>query len=302
MKKLGLRNIHYIATLKAFEQRKEDEGKSVSHIMSVTNLSKEFLHYLETQNIHNLQTVNQTTINQYFQYLEYRNNERRQGGLSTSYLKKHQEAVLRFMEYIKNKEIGKSGFTITKYPKQEIPKDILTREEVKELFTNTENNMNGIRNKVILSLLYGMGLRKGELHRLNVQDINMAKHQIRIQKSKTGRQRDIPMTKQIQIYLEQYLYDVRQYLIKETETQESAFLLNNQGERMSLSGIAHKVKQIAQKTDIQKPITAHRLRHAIGTHLMDNFSLEEIALFLGHRSIDSTQIYTHTKYTKAPQQ
>jgi integrase/recombinase XerD len=299
MKKLSLRNIHYINTLKAFERRKEDEGKSVSHIISVTNLSKEFLHFLEEQQIHDLHKVSQAIVNQYFQYLEYRDNQRRQGGLSASYLKKHQEAVLRFMEFAFDKGIGKSGFTTAKYPKQEIPKDILTREEVKELFTNTENNMNGIRTKAILSLLYGMGLRRGELQRLNVHDINMAKQSIRIQKSKTGRQRDIPMTKQIQANIEQYLYDVRQYLITEG-AQESAFLLNNYGKRMSLSGIAYKVKEIAQTANIPKPITAHRLRHAIGTHLLGNFTLEEIALFLGHKSIDSTQIYTHTKYTKAP--
>jgi len=55
---------------------------------------------------------------------------------------------------------------------------------------------------------------------------------------------------------------------------------------------------IAQRSGINKPITAHRLRHAIATHLLEHFSIEEIALFLGHKNIDSSQIYTHLKYTK----
>ena len=49
-----------------------------------------------------------------------------------------------------------------------------------------------------------------------------------------------------------------------------------------------------------KPITAHRLRHAIATHLVDHATIEEIALFLGHSNLDSSQVYTHVKHTKLP--
>lgn len=55
---------------------------------------------------------------------------------------------------------------------------------------------------------------------------------------------------------------------------------------------------MAEQSGIKKSITCHKLRHAIATHLLGDFSIEEIALFLGHRNIDSSQIYTHIKYTK----
>lgn len=103
------------------------------------------------------------------------------------------------------------------------------------------------------------------------------------------------MTKNIKQNLEEYIYSVREMLLPEN-SKESAFLLNNYGKRYSLQMIQLSVKKLAKQSGINKPISPHRLRHAIATHLLDELSLEEIALFLGHKNIDSTQIYTHIKY------
>lgn len=299
MKSHTLHNIAFTALHEAFRKRKIDEGKSHSHIESVTNLSKEFLSFLEDKNIHDIQYVDQVIIDEYFYYLKHRNNQRRNGGLSNAYLEKHREAVLRFMEFVLGVDVGQTPFFILKFEKERIPKDILTEEEVTVLFQQTDHSMDGIRNRAILSLLYGCGLRKGELHHLNIQDLDMSKGVLRIQQSKTSVQRDIPMTSQVQKNIEEYLYGVRELLLPEHHIEE-AFLLSNEGKRLSLNGIQYKVKIIGELSGINKPITPHRLRHAIATHLLGDFSIEEIALFLGHKSIDSSQIYTNIKYTKTP--
>lgn len=297
MKSLKLHNIHFKQTLASFTQRKIDEGKSKSNITSTTDRSNEFLHFLESRNITNVKGVVQNDINGYFEYLKHRKNKKRNGGLSSAYLFKHREAVLRFMEFVKNVNVGESGFKIEKFEKTKIPQDILTINEVAILFEQTANDMNGIRNRAILSLLYGCGLRKGELHKLDVANIDMTKEVIRIEKSKTAQQRDVPMTTKVKSNLEEYLYGVRELLIPEYRN-ETAFLINNNGNRLSLYGIQNKVNLMAEQSGIKKSITCHKLRHAIATHLLGDFSIEEIALFLGHRNIDSSQIYTHIKYTK----
>mgnify|MGYP001826175581 CR=1 FL=1 len=301
MKSLTIHTTHYLETHQAFQKRKIDEGKSQSHIQSVVRHSKEFLHYLESHSITDLNAVTQTTIDHYFDYLKHRKNNRRPGGLSNAYLEKHREAVFRFMEFFLGIDVGQTPFYIPKFEKERIPKDILTEAEIEMIFKRQDVSMNGIRNRAILSILYGCGFRKGELHLLNVTDIDMAKEVIRVKQSKTSMQRDVPMTPQVRHNIEAYLYGVRELLLPEAH-QEDAFLLNNNGKRMSLNGIQHKVKTIAECSGIDKPITAHRLRHAIATHLLGDFTIEEIALFLGHRSIDSSQIYTHIKYTKQPKQ
>ncbi|WP_168796447.1 tyrosine-type recombinase/integrase [Flagellimonas onchidii] len=299
MKKLELKNPHFIKAHQEFAQRKKDEGKSHAHITSVANLSKEFLHYLEQNNIVGLATVTRQNIDEYFDYLTHRPNQRRLGTLSSAYINKHREAVLRFMEFVHGVDVGQSPFYIPKQKTDAIPKDILTVDEVQELFKAQDNTINGIRNKAILGILYGCGLRKGELYRLDVLDIDFNKNTLRVKQSKTFTQRDVPIGPAVRKYLEDYLYGVREILAPDHE-QQTAFLLNNSGQRMSLHGIQYKIKEISKVSKTQKPITAHRLRHAIATHLTDDFTIEEIAQFLGHSCIDSSQIYTHIKYTELP--
>jgi len=64
---------------------------------------------------------------------------------------------------------------------------------------------------------------------------------------------------------------------------------------MSNSNLAKIMEKLSQKTNLGKPITCHLLRHSIGTHLHRNMTIEDVAKFLGHRSLDSTMIYTHLK-------
>ena len=299
MKKLELKNPHFIKIHQQFAQRKKDEGRSQAHITSVTNLSKEFLHFLECHGHNDLKRIDQQLVTKYFDYLAHRQNQRRLGTLSSAYINKHREAVLRLMEFVHGMDIGQSPFYIAKQKTDSIPKDILTEEEVKQLFDKQGNDIDGIRNKAILGILYGCGLRKGELHRLDVPHIDFNKNTLRVKHSKTFVQRDVPVSPTIRKYLEDYLYGVREILLPD-HREETAFLLNNGGHRLSLHGIQYKIKEIAKASGIDKPLTAHRLRHAIATHLVDDFTIEEIAQFLGHSCIDSSQIYTHIKYTELP--
>ncbi len=297
MKHQILHNLHFENTHRAFVQRKKDEGKSDKHIESVSSLSREFLHFLEGQNITHLKTINQDTIDRYFQYLQHRENQRKPGGLSPAYLDKHREAVLRFMEYLEGADTGQSPYYIPKHQSDRIPKNIYTEDEIAVLFKQCEPTIDGIRNQAILAILYGCGLRKGELYRLDVADINLASSMLRVKKSKTSRQRDVPLSSRVMQYLEEYLFTVREHLLTQ---EEPAFLLNNRGQRMSPEGIQYKVKEMGRQSGTGKPLTPHGLRHAIATHLLGDFSIEEIATFLGHRNLDSSQIYTHLKYTQNP--
>ena len=298
MRDENLENIEFKNQLKAFKKRKIDEGKSLSNVGSTSAVAKEFLLYLEQQNINQFKSVSKSNIDNYFNHLKQRKNKRRSGGLSAGTLIKHREGILRFMEFIQGVNTGESGYHITIFINNRIPKPVLTEDEIAILFNQTEPTIDGLRNRAILSLLYGCGLRKSELYRLNIEDINSSKDTIRIKKSKNSFQRDVPMTAQIKTNLEDYIYEARVHLLKEHH-HEPAFLLNNLGDRLSLEGIHYKVKTMGEQSGILKPISAHQLRHAIATHLMENqFTIEEIAQFLGHKNLDSTQVYTHIQFNK----
>lgn len=298
MKKLELHNITFIEALEQFKIRLQTQGASDNQAYMKPNMAKEFLHYLEQKNTIKLNQVNQKLVNEYFSYLRNRPLQTKDGTMSPAYLLKHRESVLRFIEFVKgsDNEIGhgQSGINIRIDNTEKPPKEILLEEEIQILFSTCDTNMLGVRDKAMLSLLYGCGLRRKELLRLELNDIDLNKGRIHIDKSKTKYARDIPMTPKVQQHVEEYLFNVRNMML-DTTSDLTCFLITERGTGMSNSTIATVMERISQKANIGKAITCHLLRHSIATHLHRNMVIEDVAKFLGHRSLDSTMIYTHLK-------
>ena len=298
MKKLELHNIQFTEALEQFKIRLQTQGTSEGQVYNKPNSVKEFLYYLEQNEITSLAKINQKLINQYFEYLKNRPLQTKDGTMSIGYLKKHREAVLRFIEFIKSQyhEIGhgQSGIQIRINDTDTKPITILLESEIEQVFNACDTSLLGIRDKAILSLLYGCGLRRKELLKLEVHEIDLNKGRVHIDKSKTKYARDVPMSKAVQQNIEEYLFNVRNMML-DNNSELTDFLITERGTKMSDSNMAKIMEKLSQKTNLGKPITCHLLRHSIATHLHRNMSIEDVAKFLGHRSLDSTMIYTHLK-------
>ena len=113
-----------------------------------------------------------------------------------------------------------------------------------------------------------------------------------VRKGKGYKERYVPFTESIKTDFKIYLQECRPKLVK--EQTEEAFLTNNQGKRIGSTAQNKRLKELLKQTGITKPIGLHSLRHSIATHLMKSgMSIEDIAKFLGHAHLSSTQIYTH---------
>jgi integrase/recombinase XerD len=294
MADLTLTNFHFQDLLKGFSKRLRDQGKSISHYQSAIMHAEEFLWFLERMGVAHSRDITQHAVTRYFEYINSRPNLRREGGLSSAYINKHRQGVLRFLEFVFNTKTGESGFSVPHIKNLSTLKDILSREEITLLYQSTDNSPEGITNRAILSLLYGCGLRRGELHNLEVNDIDFHRSIIHIKKTKTKRERQVVMSSKVQDHIEEYVYSAREQLLQAGST-EPYFLISSRGERMSIHNIIFRVKKMAREAGVEKNITPHTFRHSIATHLLTEMSLEEVGDFLGHRSLDSTQIYTHIK-------
>jgi integrase/recombinase XerD len=298
MKKLELHNVQFIHTLEHFATRLQTQGASESQVYNKPNSVKEFLHYLEQKELTSLDAINQKLVNQYFEYLSNRPLQTKEGTMSSAYLLKHREAVLRFIEFVMSQENaighGQSGIQIRIDNTETNPITILLEEEIEQVFNACDTSLLGIRDKAVLSLLYGCGLRRKELLQLEVHEIDLNKGRVHIDKSKTKYARDVPMTKAVQQNIEEYLFNVRNNML-DSYSEQTSFLITQRGTEMSNSNLAKIMEKLSQKTNLGKPITCHLLRHSIGTHLHRNMTIEDVAKFLGHRSLDSTMIYTHLK-------
>jgi len=146
----------------------------------------------------------------------------------------------------------------------------------------------GLRDKAMLALYYGCGLRKNEGLGLNAGDILPEKDLILVRKGYKARY--VPLTGPNKTDLENYLIYGRPYLLN--GRKEEALLLTTSGRR--LKAPFERIQKLKREAGITKPLGLHTLRHSIATHLLQSgMPLEQIRRFLGHSSLESTQIYTH---------
>jgi integrase/recombinase XerD len=187
--------------------------------------------------------------------------------------------------------------------------DILTQQEIKQLYEIThlpyeqKKNDKGIfyyeamqmRDRAMLAVFYGCGLRRNEVVHLDIGDIIFAKSVLHVKKGKGYKERMVPVTKQSLLHLQNYLYDGRPYFCND---KNESFFVTQSGRRLDGQMMLIRLKQLIQLTGNaalqNKDIHLHTLRHSIATHLLQNgMKLERIKEFLGHTSLESTQIYTH---------
>jgi len=296
MKQLELKNSRYQTDIKHFKKWLDTLNYSPSTVYNLPNSIKEFLEYLEQKNCYDYSIISTELLADYFDKLSKRTNQKRGGGLSYGYLHKHLQAVKKYIEFLEKNEIYLGRLIYPFLESQSKIPQVLTIEEIKLLFKSCDNDLIGKRDKAMLSLYYGCGLRKIEGLRLTVEDIDFNKSLLFVRKSKTHRQRYIPLNESVVKYLQDYLYNARELFLPSGHN-ENTFLINSQGKPYSSRLPPYTLKKLLTKIGDEKLTTKtsiHILRHSIATHFLQaGMTLENIALFLGHVSLDSTQIYTH---------
>ncbi|QTE21177.1 tyrosine-type recombinase/integrase [Polaribacter cellanae] len=301
MKQLKLQNTSYKVLLQSFTEWLDILGYAESTLYNLPNHIKEFFYWLEKKNINTLENIHTETIKDYYQHLQLRPNETRGGSLSKAYLNKHQQALKKFREYLQKHNY--KGFRIhlkTEKDSNQKQVDILTQEEIKELFTTTnyshQRDSFKLRDKALLVLFYSCGLRRNEVVHLDVSDVLFDKERIYVRKGKNYKERFVPINNYNSRILEDYIFEARPELNIYNSTE--ALFISQQGKRMQGQSMLNRLKEVIKKTENkelqEKQITLHSLRHSIATHLLQQeIHIEIISKFLGHSSLESTQIYTH---------
>jgi integrase/recombinase XerD len=178
----------------------------------------------------------------------------------------------------------------------EIPKfnrnlpSILTVDEVDKLLSAPDTNTNkGKRDKAMLELMYGTGIKVTELLQLSMKDVNLKLNYIKCSGTK-NRERVIPMGSYAVTFVNEYLC-VRDNFISSINNEELIFL-NSYGNRMSRQGFWKIIKAYGESSGINKYITLNTLRHSFAVHLIENGAdIKSIQEFLGYKDISGAQIY-----------
>ena len=193
-----------------------------------------------------------------------------------------------FEGYIKDSPISN-----IETPKQEkkLPK-VLTEEEIKKLINSIDLNHDfGQRNKTIIEILYGTGIRVSELINLKLSNIFFKENIIKVI-GKGNKERFVPLgeiaSNEMKIYINN-----RNRLKIDSKSSDILFL-NRYGRGLTRSMIFKIISDASKRVGLDKKISPHTLRHSFATHLIKNGAdLRTIQLILGHESITTTEIYTH---------
>lgn len=216
-------------------------------------------------------------------------------GLSASSIARNLAAIKVFYRFLLRERILKTDPSgLLESPKlwKKIP-DVLSIEEVEDLLRVCDlHQMQGMRDRAILELIYATGLRVSEAVNLKVQNVNFDAGFLRCI-GKGSKERIVPLGREAIISVKRYLEKVRPKLAKNAN-DDSILFLSRLGKRISRQSFWKLIKYYARKARLKKELKPHTLRHSFATHLLSRGAdLRSVQEMLGHADISTTQIYTH---------
>ncbi|HOP62721.1 MAG TPA: site-specific tyrosine recombinase XerD [Spirochaetota bacterium] len=265
-----------------------EKGLSQNSIYSYTYDLKKFSDFL-SQKSKDIMDATQDDIQQ---FLKYEKNNKKN---SSRTLARSLAAIRQFYNFLSDNidvEIQNPTEKIeTPHVEKTLP-DYLTVNELDKLFNSiSEEDSYELRDKTIFELLYSSGLRISEAVDLTIHNVDITNNFITVI-GKGNKQRMVPMGKEAVRLLNKYIKESRPVIISNRESEY--LFISKKGSQLNRKSVWRLLKNYVSRTEIQKNITPHTLRHSFATHLIENGAdLRSVQELLGHMDISTTQVYTH---------
>ena len=215
-------------------------------------------------------------------------------GLNKKSISRKLSTIKSFFRYLQRiAAIEKNPVVNIHSPKLEKPLPVvINEEEIRRLMQlPPEDDLDGLRDRAILELFYGCGVRLGELLKLQWKQIHFNEHYITVE-GKRGKERVLPIGQHAMNAL--HRYRMKRIEIMRDQPNSSYVFVNLKGKPLYPLAVQKMVKKYLQMVSEQEHLSPHVLRHSFATHLLDRGAdLLAVKELLGHSSLSTTQIYTH---------
>ena len=249
---------------------------------------REFIMFMSEQGLSNLEDVEYSDTRIFLTRLFNQQLSRKSVARKISCMRSFYKFLLR------EKLTSDNPFSLVSIPKSEkrLP-DFFYEEELAKLFEACETeSVLGKRNKAILELLYGTGIRVGECSKIQLRDIDFSLSTVLV-RGKGKKERYVPFGSFAHDALEDYINNGRKEILKEKEDHHYLFV-NFRGGPLTDRGIREILNKLIEKSALTGKIHPHKLRHTFATHMMSNGAdMRTVQELLGHAFLSSTQVYTH---------
>jgi len=258
------------ALIEDYTQKLNIQNYSQQTVVSYLSALNKFIDYIK---LNQIKKIDDKTIQDYLNFCKTKKY------YSLSSMKQAYSAIKFLYQKVLLKEFPKSlRFSFRK--EEKLP-NVLSVEDVKSIFQHTINQ----KHKALLLTIYSAGLRISELLNLKIKDVDFNRLTITIRASKGRKDRVVMLSQKLAPILKQYIneYIPRQFLFE-----------NPKGGKYSATSIRSFFKRSLIKAKIPIPATVHTLRHSFATHLLEQGTdIRHIQELLGHKKLETTQIYTH---------
>lgn len=267
-------------------------GYASSSVAALPKHLAEFLHYQER---HGKSSVTQLMAGDAAAFIEHQQTcigVRTGRAFSAGHINKYIQALQLFSRYIRQSGKSSVGFMIEQVGADSPAPTWLTQTEIRRLYRATTPDTLGLRDRAMLSVFYGCGLRLQEGASLELSDVLHDRKLLYVRRGKGYKERYVPVAEKSYQDIRDYLEQGRPELLQ--APCAALFLDANKGRPIHKQSLYLRIKALVRNAGITKDVGTHTLRHSIATHLLQSgMSLERIQEFLGHAVLDSTQRYTH---------
>ena len=268
---------------------------SALSIPVITQAVQYFIQHLLVDNKTSVEQLTATDATKYLQHLKTTVGKRTGRPLSGAHLNKQVQALKLFSKYLRQTGSSPVGFALAREPENKSKPQYLTQADIESLYEVIPDSVLGVRDRAMLAVFYGCGLRLNEGASVELKDILHERKLLHVRKGKRSKERLVPMAEKSYQAIRFYLDYGRPQLLQDKPT-DALFIDANKGRPMQRQSLYIRIKALAKRAKIKKKVGTHTLRHSIATHLLQSgMPLERIQQFLGHADLDSTQIYTHLK-------
>lgn len=264
-----------------------ERGFSENTLAGYENDLKAYIQYLSAHGVSDIHASTSEDIQAHMHCLKNQ-------GLSPRTRARHLSTIRHFYAFLVRKGIvSQNPSRLMTSPRiwKRIP-TVLSYSQIEILLGQPDiNTLPGIRDRMLLELLYATGMRISEVLALCRDDLNLQTG-FCLCTGKGGKQRVIPLGRSVLQWIEVYLRDVRPKLTKDQE--KKPLILSRKGSGMTRQGAWKILKHYVTQAGLPLNVTPHTLRHSFATHLLENGAdLRVVQTLLGHADISTTQIYTH---------
>ncbi|WP_438351333.1 site-specific tyrosine recombinase XerD [Paenibacillus sp. FA6] len=265
----------------------EEKGLTRNTLESYERDLTQFLEFVDGREISSLKQINRSHILLYLRDLK-------QKGRAAATVTRKTVSIRSFFQYLLRESMVDQDPSLQMETPKLVKKapHVLTVEEVDLLLSApASSGPQGIRDKAMLELLYATGMKVSEIVSLDLQNIHTDLRYLHCIGA-SGKERILPMNRVSAHYLDNYIKESRDKLLKGNK-EEQALFLNTLGSRLTRQGFWKILKKYANETKINMDITPHTLRHSFATHLLDNGAdIRSVQEMLGHADLSTTQVYS----------